>query len=713
MTTLQEVVETLPSFRNPPNLVGEYPRVRHPDAEDPLFVAPSLILQQPEGHPSVVLISAPAAIGKTMLAGELARLIDGPLWDLAQFRVGSNFIEGTLLKSYGAVEAGRVLTQLANGDACIVLDALDEAGVRAGTSGFDEFMHDLCAATSAPRPRPAFVVLARADTADLIAMYLEEEPVPYARYSIDFFDKNAAKEVIRRRLDKAHAEQSAPHRDHAAAFEAAMTQLLDLVVAALSPRTNDPWAEEHIRSFVGYPPVLAAIATFLDVPNFGALQSELREERFLRWSGDSAAWRMLNEIIEGLLRREQGKLVSNVRPRMEPGAQSHGWDAWESLYQPPEQRSRLLHWVLGEPLQHALPSDLSGPLRDPYEDAVTAMLPEHPFRGEQERFANVVFREYLFAYGLVEGDAITRSKLRDRLHSDGYLPTPLLARFLLNATEADGESLVEAQDFGILYDSLTSEARQEGEVSVFVWNDAADEDAHALIIVGDRSEVAFLVTDVEHGISIGRSLSQSVIDVASDLRLEHRNARLGPNVQIECSTFRLRAMELQVLAEVDGDVLIMAESYDDGGSPPRLRVHELRVHGKGLRVYWQNVRYPWVNYKIDEVAEEVSDASLASALVDLSRILRLFSRRYYLGEIGAHRTAVDRMGVGGTAQARDLLDYMLQSGLLIEDAARKSYFVDPKAMSRFGINWNDVRARQLSPAIKDYLTAFLESGRSN
>jgi hypothetical protein len=172
------------------------------------------------------------------------------------------------------------------------------------------------------------------------------------------------------------------------------------------------------------------------------------------------------------------------------------------------------------------------------------MLPQHPFLGEQERFSNVVFREYLFAHGLVENDVIVRTRLRSRLRSDDYLPTPLLARFLLSATETDGESLVEAQDFGILYDSLTSEARREGEISVFLWNRAADEDARALVTVGDRSEVAFLVTDVQQGISIGRSLSQTVIDVASDLRLEHRDARLGPNLQIECSTFYLRVREL-------------------------------------------------------------------------------------------------------------------------------------------------------------------------
>jgi hypothetical protein len=69
---------------------------------NPVFVEPTLGAVRPiePGRTSVVLLSAPGAVGKSTLAKELAYASGGLLWDLSKFQVGSSTFSGTLLDAY-------------------------------------------------------------------------------------------------------------------------------------------------------------------------------------------------------------------------------------------------------------------------------------------------------------------------------------------------------------------------------------------------------------------------------------------------------------------------------------------------------------------------------------------------------------------------------------------------------------------------------------
>jgi hypothetical protein len=112
------------------------------------------------------------------------------VWDLARFQVGTDTFSGTILSCFGD-NAPAVLGGLDRGEFLLILDALDEAHVRAGVQNFEAFLEDITRRLKTPRAQPALVLFARSETSDLIATALEIDDVPFTRLTVDFFDREA------------------------------------------------------------------------------------------------------------------------------------------------------------------------------------------------------------------------------------------------------------------------------------------------------------------------------------------------------------------------------------------------------------------------------------------------------------------------------------------------------------------------------------------
>ena len=106
------------------------------------FVAPALSEVTPveKGRTSVVLVSAPGAVGKTMLAERIAVEKHSPMWNLGAVQVGNDFAAGTVAAAFGDDLFSTVTTELREGRRVIVFDALDEARLRAGEANFEGFL---------------------------------------------------------------------------------------------------------------------------------------------------------------------------------------------------------------------------------------------------------------------------------------------------------------------------------------------------------------------------------------------------------------------------------------------------------------------------------------------------------------------------------------------------------------------------------------------
>ena len=98
----------------------------------------------PNEKPSILLVSAVGASGKTTTAHALSFDIQLPILDLAKHKaVGDNTLTGILTTAYSSDRVGTVLEGLHNGTHGIIIDGIDEGRSKTTEQGFEAFLDDL------------------------------------------------------------------------------------------------------------------------------------------------------------------------------------------------------------------------------------------------------------------------------------------------------------------------------------------------------------------------------------------------------------------------------------------------------------------------------------------------------------------------------------------------------------------------------------------
>jgi hypothetical protein len=171
---LMTLLEHLPLCGDQPQLAKNSlpPGVQYCIHQRPEFVPPPMTFSGAAlKGAQLVVVSAPAAVGKTMLGQFIALRTGGILWDLSHARVGNNFALGTLAASHGPDHLGEVVARLQRGEFLIVADALDEARLRVNFDSFTAFIDDLAmqVAKGVTAGVPSVVLLARTETASFVA----------------------------------------------------------------------------------------------------------------------------------------------------------------------------------------------------------------------------------------------------------------------------------------------------------------------------------------------------------------------------------------------------------------------------------------------------------------------------------------------------------------------------------------------------------------
>lgn len=668
------------------------------DGENVRFVVPDLAEANPikPGSSSVILLSAGAAVGKSTVAKYIAQVTGSPVWDLAGVHVGARSLTGELVEAYGAGAASQVFDDLSKGRLLVVLDALDETALLSGQANFEEFLKDVRSYCQKPLPTPCLVVLARSDTAEIVELSFLEGECPYAHYIIDFFDEPKAKEFIHKALS-VRGKANVP-------LEEARNKLFALVYQLLGIEDlTHAWDDPKVGPFLGYAPVLEAITKYLDSSSPLRLVSELeRAIDDLKRSGMQASWDFLSRLIRDILRREhEEKAVPALTGRLRPDADRIGWDDWHTLYGPEEQCQRVLAKHLAAPQPH-LPSRLPSELRADYETAVNGFLPDHPFLRTASEFANVVFRDYLYALELANTGSLATA-VRTRMQSPVYLPTPLLARFLLaHARDANGEPIVNPRDIGLVYESLTSQADREGDVQFALWSDPDSSVIYGATYASDgvaRETTRFRLNDGHPSIWFPRKLAHAEVRVSADIELGSSHGRfiLGPAITIDCGTFRCLCSELTVRTREYEDVEIVAEHTDQNLLPP-----QLRIYGEGvLRVSWPQVQYPWHDYRLAEMPTKPRQINEDYQL--LRRALRRFRAEGH-EELARHQDIINEIVFANSPRGRKLMEYCLEKGLFSIGGAL--YMLKRGALDRLRISWTDLQGNRMSDELESFLDAF-------
>lgn len=660
--------------------------VRYQDSpQDEPFIAPELAIKNERGislgSTSVVVIEAPGAVGKSMLAREIAHRTRAPLWDLAEFNVGTATFRGTFATCFDPGQFSKLMAEIGTGDYLVVLDALDEGRLRARDENFVAFLEVLAYELQNPRRRPVVVVLGRAQAAEWATAWFSS--VPLAHLEISFFDEPRANAFLDDRLDYLFTRNhEAPlHRNHRVPYERARNTLFRRMIGLLGAGAEqDPWLRRDVRSLLGYAPVLVGVAEFFAEPNYQRLEQMLLGVD--PGQGPTAAWKLLTSVLNGILDRERKKVVNLIKGGLAPVARATGFDSttveidgkevefWDVLYTPSEQRLRLLADLLGIHSEQFMDLDIvhkeavPPAFRDAYEESIEGQIGTHPFaRGENE-FAGVVFRDDTFAWALTT-DRITEDQkgiMRSRLKRRDYLPSSIFAHSVLATSPLSADTqvpVISSSDFGFVHESLCS--LEDLELTLHEENESISAQFRAPSTERerrpsheDRPSLSIQVRPDGGGVLFPRQLASATINVSIPVSLgvEDTSFYLGPNVDIDCSDLRITD---DVTVQTGGDqldegkrrVILVAKECKHGHA-------RIRVEGQGaLVVQWPTARYPWAKFSVPDQPKGDDITEFGFHIVDALRAIGI--RRLGLINFGEVRNQRKFAVVRGVLKAAGIL----------------------------------------------------------
>ncbi|NVC25607.1 ATP-binding protein [Kocuria salina] len=570
------------------------------------FVYPILkILGEPVAGAQVQLISAPAGVGKSWLAQAIADKTNNPLWDLSRYQVGSNFFTGTMVKHYGR-NFSKANEALLEGKGALVIDALDEALVRAGLRNAVEAIEDLTdLIKGVDSSLSSVVLLGRPESIQLAGATLASSGITCQSLEVTFFSKNS-RDVYLREKASIYAQESGRQIG-----SAIMDEFLYFV--------NNDLAEtigEADDSFLGYAPVLDALALMADQPNLFASLKQMRS------SVNSFAWPFLAQTINWILSRETEKFANSFG-QSDPLKREAAREVYSSEFQ---LRALLLHDLDDiDVYTHAYDAQSWRPSLRP---ALQAQVREHPFlagsgRGIQPwadvltRLRNSVFRDYLaawaFCHGVPESRQVGLSYSRPEVP-----PSPVLMRMVMEIAGAedilDGEiigpfldSLAASEGFGSGYPVAHLSQTEDPSVIELRFSEGFEREWQSQVLLPDAGKiwVARWVKDCnidvpEHSVGTGAGRS----DFA-----------LGGTVSINCKRIESYAASVRVM----GESKVTIVTTEISGVTEEITVHPSSM----LSIVCPSAGFPWVRYRVqDDPADKHSEAALVRAAIELRGILQ-------------------------------------------------------------------------------------------
>ena len=111
------------------------------------FIPPNFPVMQQEtqsGECQIIIVSAPGAVGKSILSRSIAAKKNAMLYDLAEARpVGGASLSGTLFNALGGENSDQFAEYLKEGFQFVIIDALDEGRIRVTQDAFLSFLEDI------------------------------------------------------------------------------------------------------------------------------------------------------------------------------------------------------------------------------------------------------------------------------------------------------------------------------------------------------------------------------------------------------------------------------------------------------------------------------------------------------------------------------------------------------------------------------------------
>ncbi|MEG9624945.1 hypothetical protein [Pseudomonas guariconensis] len=626
----------------------------------------------------VWLIAAPGAVGKSTLAKEICAKTGAVYLDLAEAStVAGNYLVGGLVYT-------KLLAPWAAGETAVVIDALDEARLRVTQAGFEDFLADVVKV--AEMGKFPIILLGRVGIIEEAWLIINEgSEMSPPIFDISFFDADQAKLFVMARLDALSKSEVSntdyPHLknalvNHRQVYEDAVSQVIQ-GISELSQADAD--------RFVGYAPVLDAVAKVIaSEPNPARIKEDL--ERVLEGE-------VLTSLADQILVRECGKLTAQLK--------NANPDFPDGLYEPSEQLHRLSCLLFNLPAP-PVPSSLSPSLTPIYEQAVKALLPQHPFlSGDGRRSSSSIFEAAIISYGLKSQSVALRANAVHYVASAAHTSNPFLVDFYLSRNE---KNHVPAEHIGIIFDSVASKASSGDQARLYV-SEGVDGSIEYEIVFQREDGKTYthnLVSPESGVITLARKVSGVSIDC------ESKDVSLGGSGQLEliaptaikCRELKLNSDQLVVKADPrkQGEVVVLeAESLSHSGSIAAPVVRP----GVQFSVAWPGAEtYPWSAFSI--LDDNTEPAHISEGLRTLRRLVMAF-RSHSKGQLARFRDKIDhfRMLKGKVGEA--LLQQLIDDNIIWTEGAM--YCLDANALgAKVGISFQDAQAKRYSQVTKDYLS---------
>jgi hypothetical protein len=594
--------ELLAHLSRPVLLPRENARVRVAEAPIP-FVPPSLSTKRMStGDPfgaEVILISAPAAVGKSTVARHVSAEAQVPLLNLATTPVSTHSLVGILQADFEG--DGNALDAFHKAQLPVVIDSLDEGRLLTGEKGFEQFLlttAELLLRDRSVTTRPKLIFFGRSGSSAFAALALSYFGEHFVNeFEIDFFDEQHARLAI-----EGYADSYSAHKPKLRDVEPAQRVInayFHAIERALSLSPQTLWRDAVGRAFAGYAPVLATLGEALArETNYQVLENRLRQTS----SPQGDAWGVLSEVVNEMLAREGAQL----RGKFPATAQA---SLSERVYDATEQLSFLARWLARMPIRGTGLRPLAGDLAETYYSLVEQKLPEHPFvEAERQSPRNAVFAAAILAHAIATGLALSPDA-NDFFEEAAR--QPFLWRFFENSMREG--MLIDGEFLGYLLASLWSDPLSTA-ASVRLDGDA---DEGAVVTTEGAVSKSFQVTAPVVLYNLARELEGRI---QGELRLRGASAHRGRSVFSLTGRNVLRANKLVIDSDevlLDGYAWIAAEEMSQGG---RL---QLQVK-PGAQFGWGGVvanSYPWSAYK-----SVIAEPDVVAAESDLVRIVKAFIR---------------------------------------------------------------------------------------
>lgn len=647
--------------------------------EDVFYVEPRYKSIKTVNDAKFVLFSAPGASGKSTLAEFIAYKTKSLYWNLAKIRLGENSLTGTLWEGLLNCEMESFFSALKTGEALFILDAFDEAEIISGQINIKFLLDDLNKYTQGGN-KSTILLFARTESARFIANYFEEKHIGYNHFEIGFFDEESARKFV---LLK-HKRVGAISKTIKDCVEEQFKKIKELL-------SND---NKLIDSFLGYAPVLEALAKALDDQN-----NTIKLLATLK-ANPNVTTNIVSTILNDLLIREQKKLNNAFEQWLHSNYPDFKYGG--NLYSVEEQCVRLLEYIMNGKFEDQsffeMPS-LPSEIESEYVEKLKFFLMNHPFLqnslSKKCDFTGPAFRDYVLAKVFADkfySDLAYSYPLNLILES--HFPSQMLFDFYLDFSKD-----ISGKLFPYIYEAFKAKESNESVAYIRIENEKnndTDEDNVQFVLQfvkpGDSSSLEWEARLIDDNPLLVRRLSNTFISLDKEIILGENvdEARLLNSV-VQAKKITLQAREIILEARYPGLIFLGSEEEVFSKCEQTTKFRVLADNADLIGISFPNIDsfYNLRNYRVDD--KNVSDGDECKNLRFFTYRLLQAMRKHKKDNMAKDIEFIDNRIVGNNKQRMKYRNFMLEKHIIYIDADESHlYKLDADKLGEYGLSWVEV-----------------------